>query len=109
MSASRDRSSNVKFVYSNLYRIYRNGVDAAVNAEPFETGQVIRKEAFHPGLRIERHQASEFKARKGSPMVQPNPVADQAVSDLKKNLNTLNDLQSRMQFMLKEIEELLKK
>lgn len=105
MSASRDRTAKVKFVYSNLYELYRTGKTAALQSDGFQTGQVIRKETFQPGLKVERFQPAELKQVLN---LQAHPVADQAVSDLKKNLDTLNDLQSRMQFMLKEIEDLLK-
>jgi hypothetical protein len=34
MSATRDKSQKVAFVYSNLYQLYRKGRDAAVGADP---------------------------------------------------------------------------
>lgn len=33
MSATRDKSQKTTFVYSNLYQLYRKGVEAAKNAE----------------------------------------------------------------------------
>jgi hypothetical protein len=34
MSATRDKSQKVAFVYSNLYQLYRKGRDAAIGADP---------------------------------------------------------------------------
>lgn len=148
MSATRDDTQKISFVYSNLYEIYRKGKKAAQSAPSFvpamparadsefkpTTGVVIKAEdmkAFAPTIRelpvakpeIEEYRPVELLGKKLT-MVPPAPPAmpasltakipaaparaQSAVESLKGNLKNLNELHTRLQFMLKEIEELMK-
>lgn len=117
MSATRDRSSGIAFSNTNVYLLYKKSKAAnpmAPTAEALEkaqTSKVIRAEElgnmkitkFNPQSLGRVSMASEFKAE---PV-----VANQAKSleDLKSNLNKLQDLHSRLRFMLGELEDLVKK
>lgn len=146
MSATRDRSQRVTFVYSNLYKIYRAGVDAAKKAEiPENTGKSeARSEGLRPGLRtqpegresevlsrlnrshvlksgqlkygvkVREHQPTEFIAKRVTESRRAAPAAQAAaparseapIESLKRNLEQLQDLHSRLRFMLRELEDL---
>jgi hypothetical protein len=152
MSARRDDTQRISFVYSNLYEIYRRGKQAAQAAPNFvapefkpTSGVVIKSEdakkvtirELTPPIQheIEEYRPVELlgKAERGSaerrnPRSDSNtgapaealpasmtakipaaPVrAQNAVESLKHNLKNLNELHTRLQFMLKEIEELMK-
>jgi hypothetical protein len=141
MSATRDQSQKVSFVYSNLYQIYQKGKAEAIAAEVPNSGAVIKAAEVSAQLPAEspkplavnprshilktddlRNQASSVKVaeynptafigkRVARPAVLP-PAAQQptaAITSLKENLKSLNDLHSRLRFMLQELEELVKK
>jgi hypothetical protein len=165
MSATRDKSQKVTFVYSNLYSIYRKGIerarDGAVResaatspslgaealtelavgtpsatasrvAKNFQSGVVIKSDdlrnqnAAAPAVvtppaapRVTPYTPAELigkrVARPASLMSQPvatpgknQPATPDAVQSLKQNLESLNDLQARLRFMLKELEDLIK-
>lgn len=140
MSATRDQSQKVSFVYSNLYQIYQKGKAEAIAAEVPNSGAVIKAPEVSAQLPAEsakplavnprshilktedlRNQVSSVKVaeynptafigkRVGRPAVLPpaqQPTA--AITSLKENLKSLNDLHSRLRFMLQELEELVKK
>jgi hypothetical protein len=132
MSASRDKSQKTAFVYSNLYQLYRKGQEAAKTAEPVVD---LKKDVFQlPGtLPSEKNvlKSHDLKAE-AAPAVsayQPPsllakrivekpqalqqaqaamPAQSAAIQSLKDNLKTLNDLHSRLKFMLEELQELVK-
>jgi hypothetical protein len=79
MSATKDKSQQTKFVYSNLYLIYKKGKAAAVAAEPMKQS-----------------------------IVNLQPVADPAYQSLRENLKHLNTLHQRLKAMLAELETLVK-
>jgi hypothetical protein len=136
MSASRDKSQKTAFVYSNLYQLYRKGKEAAQNANPAESLQDVRNDIFqlpNPAgtLASEKNvlKSGDLKAE-AAPTVsayQPPslltkrivekpkalqqaqmPAQSAAIQSLKDNLKTLNDLHSRLKFMLEELQELVK-
>lgn len=154
MSATRDKTQKITFVYSNLYSIYRKGVERARDGavqesaatSPSRAAEVLTELAlgspapkvFESGLVIKARDLKETAAAPSpAPAAQPrvtpytpaeligkrvsrpaalgNPVAPKAapagsgaVESLKANLQSLNDLQARLRFMLKELEELIK-
>jgi hypothetical protein len=175
MSASRDKSQKIGFVFANLYQIYRKekegaqtliqnakdeakqaqniaqpkplaplglttsriikaGTQAANSVSPFAT---VRVRSFTPAeLLAKRISAKSAEARAEAPTVQQSPAPEpatiaavlaaanamkdranrmsvqssqnEAIDSLKKNLNSLTDLHSRLKFMLKELEDLVK-
>jgi hypothetical protein len=135
MSATRDKSQKTTFVYSNLYQLYRKGKEAAqkAEAEPNPSFHVLKTgdlkapkiEEFTPpefiGKRIEQAESAKSQGL----TLNLSPVAarvlstetvkmtevqnrshDSALASLKQNVQTLQDLHSRLRFMLKELEEL---
>jgi hypothetical protein len=149
MSATRDQSQKVSFVYSNLYQIYQKGKAEAIAAEVPNSGAVIKaaevsslsggqlpaespkpfavnprshilktKDLRDPSnsmvssVKVAEYNPTAFIGKRvARPGVIP-PVAQQptaAINSLKENLKSLNDLHSRLRFMLQELEELVKK
>ncbi len=137
MSATRDKSQKITFVYSNLYQLYRKGKDAAVSSDPqaiirgdipaSASGQVLKAESLYdaasspkvrsydPALLLAKRVASKEVPVVGSVIQKPASVAsgaqiqNQALTSLRQNLDSLNDLHARLRFMLQELEELIKK
>jgi len=120
MSATRDKTQRLTFVYSNLYQLYRGGKDAALGAPE---GRVLKTGSPNPDgapatqVRVRPYQPVELIAKRVQPppaaeegprAVPPPPPPDQAIASLRKNLEELNQLHSRLRFMLSELEELVK-
>jgi hypothetical protein len=139
MSATRDKSQKITFVYSNLYSLYRKGFDRAREGATQDAGAQVPSRAVEAandlaGLRASAHafesgvviKAKDLKAPrataytpaellgkridKPTAWVGQRPVAgaQDPLATLKQNLASLSDLQSRLRFMLKELEELIK-
>lgn len=149
MSATRDESQKVSFVYSNLYQIYRKGKAEAIAAEVpnsdapksgAPSNAVIKAAEVSAQLPAEsqaplvvnprshilktddlRNQVSSVKVAEYNPttfigkriarpaILPPAQQPTAAITSLKENLKSLNDLHSRLRFMLQELEELVKK
>lgn len=109
MSATYDKSQKISFVYSNLHSLYRKGLEAA------RSSSLQSSEGLVKGRVIKAHEVSIQKA---DPLVavQANAQAHsrtlhqrKAIESLQSNLKELNELHSRLRFMLKELETLTKK
>jgi len=58
MSANRDRSQKVTFVYSNLYQLYKKGSEAVEGSSPENAVPVVSPtEGVNPGLLVDQAQA----------------------------------------------------
>jgi hypothetical protein len=152
MSATRDKSQKVTFVYSNLYSIYRKGVERAREgairesaenspsraaqaiAETFGSGVVIKPgdarqapppappgrsapviRSYTPAELVGRSIAKPAVLREAQAATAADAASKSAksaspdaIASLKQNLESLNDLQARLRFMLKELEDLIK-
>jgi hypothetical protein len=115
MSATQDKSQKTTFVYSNLYQLYRKGKDAAEKAElgadpsfhVIKTADLKLQKLGEAAVKIEEYSPQEFIGpRILSRAVQASPAQDSALASLKQNVKSLQDLHSRLRFMLKELEEL---
>ena len=130
MSATHDKTQKFTFVYSNLYRIYKD----AKNGEALKTGEVLKAgeiqntqtltiEEKVPKVRPYRPtellgKRTEIAARKAEVLSQtacgpslPQPfqkfeVAKVSMENLRNNLEQLDKLQHRLRFMLQELQEL---
>jgi len=110
MSATHDKSQKITFVYSNLYHLYKKGKEAAQKASA--SGNVLKADDLHnpkfvAQKNISKHQPVELLGKRVErPAILPpkNP----AIDSLKQNLKTLNDLHSRLRFMLQELEDLVR-
>ena len=136
MSATQDKSQKIAFVYSNLYHLYKKGKEAAKAATSVGkpgSGAVLKAEdlkaasfgvpsstpkvgAFVPvSLLNSRRPAVEPMA---TPVVPPlvqtsthapiSAAPNEAIRELKNNLKSLNELHSKLRFMLQELEEIVK-
>jgi len=118
--ASRDKSQNVGFVYTNIYQLYKKAQNAP---EPSSDSRVWRSDdlgeititKFQPrtltpsqpvSAQAAQAQAAPAleKAAAPAPLIASNPF-----DDLKSNISRLQDLHSRLRFMLKELEDLVEK
>lgn len=125
MSATQDKTQKISFVYSNLYQLYRKGKEAASQAQvPSESPLAVpARDSQIPhvlktgdlkadALRIETFKPTEFIQKRVSSkpevLAPTRPGQAEAVASLKKNLNSLNELHSRLRFMLQELEDLVK-
>jgi hypothetical protein len=137
MSANRDTSQKTTFVYSNLYQLYRKGKEAAEQAQtpaaevpvsnpavfqlPNQMGTLASEKnvlktgdlkaeaapsvsAYQPPSLLAKRIVDKPQALKQQSM----PAQSAALESLKANLKSLNDLHSRLKFMLEELQELVK-
>src|SRR4051812_45155216 len=123
MSATQDKSQRTTFVFNNLYQLYKKGVASPVAVQTAEVsglqkGKIIKAAEISmqdpEKVEIKTYRPVEFL--KSPAQLPKNPAEtitvapkEIAINGLKKNLNELQDLHSRLKFMLKEIEELTKK
>ena len=116
MSATRDQSQKIGFVYSNLYQLYRKGMTAAQDSQPLglTRGSVLKNAVIKP-----EEKSPEVIVKPFSPVTFIKPPAPPAqamklaptpasIQQLKQNLNRLGELQSKLRFMLQELEDLVK-
>jgi hypothetical protein len=116
MSATRDPSQKVGFVYSNLYHLYKKGVQEAKKAPGIEqpgltsshikTSQVIK--AYQPQVfSSQRHQwIPERKPTPGFLYQKKNASLHPGVEDLRKNLAALEEVHGRIRVLLNELKEI---
>jgi hypothetical protein len=115
MSATRDKSQKITFVFSNFYHLYKKGKDAATDAElpSVPSGERVLKagdahsELAQPlAVNLREHKPAEFIGKRiPKPPVLPPSTA---IVSLRENLKSLTDLHSRLRFMLQELEDLVK-
>lgn len=121
MSAIRDKSQRVAFVYSNLYQLYKksNETVPVVNKSFQPYSHIMRIGDLQPGnisksFQVRAYKAPELlgkrlEARNNVTLTAANlPSTNATVQGLKDNLKTLDALHRKLQFMLKELEELVK-
>lgn len=131
MSATRDKSQKVAFVFSNFYKIYKEGKTGkrtpSHTPRGLTTARVISPKNAHQHsiksvtlgkplekpaekLQEKQHQPLSLIERRMKNLKDKEHTrsADHAVQGLKDNLNRLNELHSRLRFMLKELEELVR-
>lgn len=115
MPATRDKNQKVTFVYSNLYQVYKKGLEAARTAGSpvgLTRGKVLKPGDVHESrIQVESYRpaslaapSSSLQQRQHLPMQQQK----EALQSLRDNLKSLNDLHSRLRFMLKELEDLVR-
>ena len=115
MSATRDKSQKITFVFSNFYHLYKKGKDAAMSADlpevpaserVLKAGDARAELAKPLAVDLREHRPAEFIGKRvPKPPVLPPSTA---IVSLRENLKQLTDLHSRLRFMLNELEELVK-
>jgi glutamine synthetase type III len=130
MSATYDKSQRVTFVYSNLYQLYKKGKEAAKQSPSYhvlKTGKLnqnspeeqkswqsqIKIRGFEPPelltKRMKQKEVAPAAVQSRCQVSLSHQASDQAVQGLRKNLDSLSELQSRLRFMLHELDNLIKK
>lgn len=110
MSAYRDRTQGFAFVYSNLYHLYRKGKKAATESN---SGAVLKAEDLRSDtfahFKVRPYTPVDFITKRQEAMeTRANHVSNHAIASLKGNLQQLNELHSRLKFMLTELDTLIK-
>lgn len=152
MSATRDKSQKIAFVYSNFYHLYKKGKTAARNANVDASAEAPRKELRlnsvvqtavddakpvvlqvqpplnglngaimsepQPQIEVRNYEPIEFMQKRldnakklaHARNVQNKKAADRnrEIASLKRNVQQLDGLQKKLNFMLRELEDLLK-
>lgn len=133
MSANRDNTQKSAFVYTNLYQLYRKGTENSDTMKSFfqvpgsmpsernvlKTGNLKTEAApqiseYTPPTFINNKTTvltAEIKAVVDhTGVTKKSSLGPQAAAleSLKDNLKSLNELHSRLRFMLQELEELVK-
>lgn len=95
MSAHTDKSQRFTFVYKNLYQLYKK-------SERNPSVHVLKTEPLHrQDVEVKPYKPVELLGKR------LHRSTDATVKSLKTNLSELNDLHSRLKFMLTELEELV--
>ncbi len=123
MSATRDPSEKVSFLFTPVGKVVeRNHEKRAPSRGRVLKSSNLREIAHRPGL-VREHRSRQIP--KSSPSVLPSAIPSslalqlqssdlrlqqqrQALSQLRQNLTEFQNLQKRFQFILLELEELLK-
>ncbi len=124
MSAYLDRSQGFTFVFSNIYDLYKKAKDAKLD-DPYlaeikpevklkkeEFGRVIK--SGDAQLKVKDFKPESLNSERPFPVPMGVREAEEKamrmnakpLHDLKKNLAELKDAQSKLRFLLKELEEL---
>ncbi|MGK5089695.1 hypothetical protein WDW86_19255 [Bdellovibrionota bacterium FG-2] len=129
MSATYDKSQKIAFVYKSFHKLYHESkAQAQAQAQPqrspavppalpvgsgavLKAAQVNQNSFGH--LNVAPFTAPHFIGKRvARPSVLPDALmvapTNPALEGLKDNLKALNDLHSRLRFMLKELEDLIK-
>lgn len=111
--AVRDKSQGVGFVYTNIYELYKKArlaaeQDASASKEA-STHKVFRPEEMGSDVKVTTFQPRALKVAESSLRSVPAPSArpSKAFDDLRGNINRLQDLHSKLRFMLHELEGLV--
>ena len=110
MSATQDKNQKFTFVYSNLYQIHQKGKvesEKPVAVSRPAHGQVLKTGDLHSstGPRVEAYVPTGLLPKRAPART---GTRNEAIESLKENLKSLNDLHSRLRFMLQELEELVR-
>lgn len=136
MSATHDSSQKVTFVYTNLYQLFKKEQEelkdlktlqepAAPEAQAapvppvastplgLTRGVILKSEDIREKkIQVSAYTPVELMGKRTIPkpavLSKPQLEQNQAVQSLRKNLGNLQDLHSRLKFMLTELDELVK-
>jgi hypothetical protein len=103
--------------------VHNRSSEVSKSTRVLKTGDLNQNPSVAP--KVNRYEPVEFLKVPAKPIRVPNPVIpkpeviapvtpeadkiqNQAIESLKQNLQQLDDLHSRLQFMLKELEDLVK-
>ena len=113
MSATRDRTQKIAFLYTNLYQVYKQQQEESgakstdASSDPTLSSGIILKAGSTQAAQVTAFPGLKIKSFEP---LKPQKKSEKAVAveSLKENLKQLNDIHSRLKFMLQELEELTK-
>ena len=114
--ANRDKSQNVGFVYTNIYQIYKKAQNAGPAAQAATAAKITSDQRVWRAEDLADIKVTKFEPRTlaaARPVLAPadlnarSHVNGNPFDDLKANLGKLQDLHSKLRFMLKELEDLV--
>jgi len=98
MSANQDPNQKVKFLFPHSPKGQtKTSYSHVIKAEDIRTSNL-------GSVRVHPYSPAEIIGKKVN---KPDQVQNEALENLKSNLKSLNDLQARLRFMLKELEDLI--
>lgn len=107
MSAIKDPTQNTTFIYSNFYQIYRKGKMQSQQQQELAKGIVLKSHSV-----IETPAVAEVRvvsSKQTEELSQWAGNASEGKKDMAAHLRTLRDARKRLNFLMNEMEELLKR
>ena len=107
MSAVKDSQQNVTFVYSNFYQIYRKGKVQVEAQKELAKGVVLKSHSV-----VETPAVAEVRvvsSQQTEELRQWSTNETESKKDMAANLRQLRDARKRLNFLMSEMEELLKR
>ncbi len=113
MSSKSETNSKFKHLNSNVYQITTKEKvipKAAKSSHVLKAGSFdlngISTTLSSPSVRVEKYVPAPLSGATRATL-SSNHLSRVALDEMKQNLKSLNDLQSRLRFVLKELEELV--
>lgn len=106
MSAFKDSQQNITFVYSNFYHLYRKGKLQAEAQKELAKGLVLKSHSV-----TETPSVAEVRVvnSRQSEEIQRWSTQSSSKKDMASNLRSLRDARKRLNFLMSELDELLKR
>ena len=117
MSAQYDKSQGITFVYSNIFELYKKAKESKIDS-PFVVGESrvlkngkAKAEAFQPTELKSPENQRPFAVPMGVREAEEKSMRQntRSVASLQKSLSEISDAQSKLRFLLQELEALTKK
>lgn len=102
--ANKDQNSNVGFSNTNIYFLYKKAKAAADTAQKPSS---VQESVARSSKVIRDEQTSYAKIEKFTPASLNHSEEIQSMDNLKANLNRLQEMHNRLNFMLRELETLV--
>lgn len=115
MSATRDKTQRFTFVFNNIYNVYlktKPGVN--LNKPVLKAEELVATRPNSSGLAASLNSASQnlSPVKSSAPLVseatKSAAVPHLALTNLKRDLSQLQEIQGKMRFLLQELEEMMR-
>jgi len=101
MSAVRDSAQATTFIYTNFYNLYRKSKMEAVSKQELAKGLVLKSHSI-----TENPTVAEVKVVS---QLQMEQLSHWSHSSINSNFRSLRESRKRLNFLMTEIDEILKK
>lgn len=105
MSANRDKTQSFLFLYKSDKNVDPQDANEAAEPGGLNGPWALTRRV----LKVEDQNSKNFQIQKYTPRVLGHSRVQMDIVELKRNLDSLEELQARLNFMLKELENLVKK